>query len=244
MTLTDFSNGWLITAILVFVRVAAVFAMVPVIGERMIPARVKMAAALGVTVLLVPLIGVAPDAAFPTATLQEASTGLLFGVIFRLLSVAIQMAGVIIAQSGSLAQMFPGMVEDSSPALGSLVNTLALAVAAGLGIQFVFVEAIVHLYDIFPLGHGVVAAWSAETMLASVSSATVLAFQLAAGFVLASLFYNLVLGFANRVMPQLMLTMIGAPAISLGTFALLIVTFPTIISTWLAHAEALLASYH
>jgi hypothetical protein len=44
-------------------------------------------------------------------------------------------------------------------------------------------------------------------------------------------------------MPQLMLTMIAAPAISLGTLALLIVTFPTIINTWLVHAEALLAGY-
>ena len=243
MSLNELTNGWLITAILVFVRVAAVFSMAPVIGERMIPARVKLAAALGVTVLLVPLIGVQPVTAFPAAILHEASTGLLFGVIFRLLSAALQMAGVIIAQSGSLSQMFPGMIEDSSPALGSLVNTLALAVAAGLGIQFVFVEVIVHLYDVFPLGHGVLAAWSAETMLASVSAATVLAFRLAAGFVLASLFYNMILGFANRVMPQLMLTMIAAPAISLGTLALLIAMFPTIINTWLVHAEALLAGY-
>ncbi|MEO8530346.1 MAG: flagellar biosynthetic protein FliR, partial [Deltaproteobacteria bacterium] len=225
MTLTDLTNGSLVTAILIFVRVAAVFSMAPVIGERMIPQRVKLAATLGVTVLLVPLFGPVKVDAFPAAILHEASTGLLFGVIFRMLSVAIQMAGVIIAQSGSLAQMFPGMVEDSSPALGSLVNTLALAVAAGLGIQFVFVEVIVRLFEVFPIGQGVLAAWSAETMVSSVTRATVLAFQLAAGFVLASLFYNLVLGFANRVMPQLMLTMIGAPAISFGTFGLLIVTF-------------------
>lgn len=245
MTLPDLVSGSLESAILIFVRVAALFALAPITGERALPPRVKLGGAFAVTILIFPLIApVTPQTnALPAAILTEAATGLTFGLIFRLLVIAIQMAGIIIAQSGSLAQMFPGMVDDAAPAVASLLNTLALALAASLGLQFVLIEVLVKLYDIFPVGQGITAAQTAETMVSSVAQATVLAFKLSAGFVIASLLYNLLIGFANRVMPQLMLTMIGAPVISIGTLLLLMLTFPLILEAWISATENLLAGY-
>ena len=245
MSLADLTTTGLWTAILVFVRLAAILSLAPIIGERSVPQRVKLALALGMTVLLVPIVApqTVPPAALPIAIVKEAAVGFLFGLIFRLIVIAIQFGGVIIAQSGSLAQMFQGMADEASPTISTLLHTLALAVAAAFGLQFAIIEVAVRLFDIFPLGQGIAAAGSAESVLGAVVDATVLAFRLSAGFVLAALIYNIVIGFANRVMPQLMLTMIGAPAISLGTLALLFLTFPHLVSVWLDHAEALLAGF-
>ena len=60
-----------------------------------------------------------------------------------------------------------------------------------------------------------------------------LAFMLAAPFVIASLIYNLALGAINRAMPALMVSMIGAPALTLGALALMAVATPVILAAWL-----------
>ena len=60
-----------------------------------------------------------------------------------------------------------------------------------------------------------------------------LAFALAAPFVIASLIYNLALGAINRAMPTLMVSMVGAPALTLGGLALLAVATPVLLAAWL-----------
>ncbi len=64
------------------------------------------------------------------------------------------------------------------------------------------------------------------------AAAFALAFSLAAPFTIASFVYNLALGVINRAMPQLMVTFVGAPAITLGGLALLLVSAPILLGIW------------
>jgi flagellar biosynthetic protein FliR len=50
--------------------------------------------------------------------------------------------------------------------------------------------------------------------------------------VIASLLYNLALGAINRAMPQLMVSFVGAPALTLGGLALLALAAPILLSFW------------
>ena len=68
--------------------------------------------------------------------------------------------------------------------------------------------------------------------LARIAEAFSLAFLLAAPFVIASFIYNLALGVINRAMPQLMVAFVGAPAITWGGLALLLVTAPVLLGVW------------
>ena len=51
-------------------------------------------------------------------------------------------------------------------------------------------------------------------------------------FVIAGMIYNLALGAINRAMPQLMVSMVGAPALTFGALALLAVVAPVLLSVW------------
>ncbi len=59
-----------------------------------------------------------------------------------------------------------------------------------------------------------------------------MAFTLAAPFILAALLYNLALGAINRAMPSLMVTFIGAPALTLGGLVLLALATPFLLQIW------------
>ena len=49
------------------------------------------------------------------------------------------------------------------------------------------------------------------------------------------------LGAINRAMPQLMVSMVGAPALTLGALALLAVVTPVLLSVWLGVFQDYLA---
>jgi flagellar biosynthetic protein FliR len=76
--------------------------------------------------------------------------------------------------------------------------------------------------------------------LAQVSRAFALAFTLAAPFTIAALIYNLALGFINRAMPSLMVSFVGAPALSAGGLILLALMTPLLLPVWQAALETFL----
>jgi flagellar biosynthetic protein FliR len=66
--------------------------------------------------------------------------------------------------------------------------------------------------------------------------------MIAMPFVIASLLYNVALGVINRAMPQLMVSLVGAPALSLGGLVLLALVSPLALSIWLAAMNGFIAA--
>jgi flagellar biosynthetic protein FliR len=78
--------------------------------------------------------------------------------------------------------------------------------------------------------------------LAHIRSAFALAFSLSAPFVIASLVYNVALGVINRAMPQLMVSMVGAPAVTLGGMVLMFISLPAMLEIWRSGLSDLLSN--
>lgn len=57
-------------------------------------------------------------------------------------------------------------------------------------------------------------------------------FSLAAPFLIGSMVYNLTLGVINRAMPALMVAFVGAPVVTFGGLAILMVASPMILDIW------------
>lgn len=227
-------------AMAVFLRVGGLLAVLPAFGEQAVPVRVRLAIALAFTAVVLPAVaGAIPDAR-PTAALflSEAGAGLILGLGLRLLILALMMAGTLAAQSASVSQLFGGAVPEPQPAFANLfvIAGLALAVMAGLHVRAA--ELLILSYDILPAGRPPLPRDVAQWGLGRVAQAFGLAFSLAAPFVMASLIYNLALGVINRAMPQMMVALVGAPALSLGALALLAVTAPAIMQVWTAALSA------
>jgi flagellar biosynthetic protein FliR len=118
----------------------------------------------------------------------------------------------------------------------------ALALFMAMGGLARAVELLVLSYQMIPTGTAPDPATLADWGLARVIRVFALAFSLSAPFVLAALMYNLALGAINRAMPQLMVTFIGAPALTLGGLVLLMLAAPVMLQVWQAAMEGALAT--
>lgn len=229
----------------VFLRIGAAIALLPGVGEASVPARVKLALAFAFTAIVAPAVAgtVAPLAAGPATLLPclatEALIGLSFGLVFRLLLIALEIAGTMAAQSTSLSQLF-GAGGEPMPAMSHLLVIAGLALAMMAGFHTRVAAVFIQSYDALPPGvfpdAGTVRGWG----LGHIARAFALAFGLAAPFLLASVIYNVALGAINRAMPQLMVAFVGAPAVTAGALLLLMLAAPSALVLWLGSLDALL----
>ncbi len=230
-------GAWI--AVLVFLRVGAMMAVLPVFGEQVVPVRVKLGLTFAFTLITFPAIADKAPTTPPgfLGTLGQSGaeilTGLLFGLVLRLFIMALQIAGTIAAQSTSLSQIFGATAGvDPMPAIGNVLVIGGLALAALMGLHVQLASFIINSYKLVPAGTPPGSGAVAEIGVREVSRCFSLAFSLAAPFVVASLIYNIILGVINRAMPQLMVAFVGAPAITAGGLALLMLAAPILLQIW------------
>jgi flagellar biosynthetic protein FliR len=242
--LLEVAEGLAWAACLVFLRVGAMVALLPGFGEQAVPQRVKLAIVIAFTLVIAPLVAALPDLPPPgiIALFGEAAAGLILGIGARLFLLALQTAAAIIAQATTLSQLFAGASPDPQPAIGNLFAIAGVALALVAGLHIHAVELVVLSYAILPAGGYPDPTAANDWNLGLVSRSFSLAFSLSAPFVIASMIYNLALGAINRAMPQLMVSMVGAPALTLGALALLAVVTPYLMASWLQAFELYLAN--
>jgi flagellar biosynthetic protein FliR len=234
--LLDLAEGIAWAAALAFVRIGAMVALMPGFGDTAVPQRVKLALVVAFTLIIAPVLAERVASADPSflALGGEAIAGLILGLGLRLFIMALQTAAAIIAQATTLSQLFSGTAPEPQPAIGNLFLIAGVALAMSAGLHVRAAELVILSYDILPAGGRPSAEDAADWGLALIGRTFSLAFMLAAPFVIASMLYNLALGAINRAMPTLMVSMVGAPALTLGALALLAVATPVLLSAWLA----------
>lgn len=250
--LLSFSEAEIYVLVAVFTRVGAAAALLPGFGEQAMPTRVRLAGAIAFTALVWPIVtptlagpenavgglgpiqGVgAPAFGLGRLLLAEAVAGLALGLSIRILVMALQFAGSIAAQATSVLQIFGGgLTPDPMPAIGNILVIAGIAFALAMGLHIKAVIAMVDSYTVLPFGVFPVAGDIAEWGVSRASAAFALAFGLAAPFLAAGLIYNLALGAINRAMPQLMVALVGAPAITGAAILILAVAAPVILPHW------------
>lgn len=240
------SQSVLIVGFTVFLRVGAAMALLPAFGERSVPMRARFGIAAAFTFIVASamfqqLVAIVPS---PSAHLLATETiaGLSIGVMLRLFVIALQIAASIAAQSTSLSQLFGGATTEPLPAIGHLLVIAGLALAVGTGLHIKLAEMFVLSYHVIPVGtFPDVGKWT-SWQVGHLSHMFGLAFALAAPFVAASFLYNITLGVINRAMPQLMVALVGAPAIAAGGLIILALASPFLLSLWLEALDAFLVA--
>lgn len=235
------AEGLVLQLALVFVRVGAAVSLLPAVGEQAVPQRIKLGIALALTAIVAPAVTPPQGTGFGAMAI-EAAAGLVLGGGLRLMILGLQTAGTVAAQSISLAQMFSGAGPEPQPIVANLFTLAAMVLFVGMGGLARAVELLVLSYDLMPPGQVPDAAALAQWGLGRVTQVFALGFTLAAPFVLAALLYNLALGVMNRAMPQLMVSMIGAPALTLGGLVLLALASPVLLAVWRTAMEHALAA--
>lgn len=236
LQLTDMGQVAAVNAVLVFIRVGAAMAMLPGFGEATIPVRIRLVLTLAFTALVAPLVQYEPNSAGQINILPRISTevfmGLMIGLSLRVFVFALQIAGAIIAQATSLSQLFAMPSGEAQPVASSLLVISGVALLMLSGLPVIAVEYILLSYQIPGLGHPDTVADGAAWGLARTAEAVRLGFTLAMPFVILSGLYNIMIGVLNRAMAQLMVSLIGAPALALGTLLLMMVALPSGLQIW------------
>lgn len=249
LPLLPVSQSMMWAGFVVFLRVGAMMAVLPAFGDRPVPARVRLVLSLMFTLVVAPAtaadIGNVPASTVEIVAMlgSEVLAGLFFGIFLRFFILMLQIAGSIAAQSTSLSQIFGGTAgADPQPAIGHLLVVAGTALAALSGLHVQAALYMIQSYVMVPYGTGLSAEVVSHVGTAEVARTFGFGFTLAAPFLIASLIYNVVLGVINRAMPQLMVSFVGAPAITAGGLLLLLLTAPIMLGLWMTAFENFLAS--
>ena len=214
--------AWLAPLFWPFVRVLALFSALPVLGQRTVPMRVRIALAFLIVVaaqaLLPPMPQVALDSAQAFALVaQNVVIGLTLGFAVRIVFAAVEFAGELIGlQMGlNFAGFFDpatgGQATATSRFFGAMVGFLFVAMNAHLLVT----AAVVQSFHAFPVGPEPFAFLRALAPQAWGSEIFALGLWIALPLVGMLLFVNLVLGIISRVAAQMNIFAIGFP-ITLG----------------------------
>jgi flagellar biosynthetic protein FliR len=214
--------AWLSPILWPFVRVLALFSAMPVLGQRAVPVRVRVALALLIVVAaqasLPPMPAVALDSPLALMlVLQNVLIGLTLGFAVRIVFAAVEFAGELVGLQMGLnyAGFFDPANGGQGTATARLFGTTIAFVFIVINAHLLVVAALVHSFTAFPVGPAPFEflrvlqpqAWGAEVFG--------MGLWIALPMVGMLLFVNLVLGIISRVAAQMNVFAIGFP-VTLG----------------------------
>ena len=238
------------TYLLVFCRIGAVFFLMPGFGERFVPARVRLVAALTVSLALTPMqFGVVPEVPPPgllaAQVAAELLIGLAIGIWLRLFLYALFLSGAIIAQQLALNHIFNGVAENiGTSALSNLLMLCGINLFFALNLHGSTLAALAQNLQDVPPGIGAVPVeLLTNRILEAVQSTFAAGIELALPFLVVGTLLYAGLGFINRAMPQLMVFFVAAPAITATGLILFLIALPMILTQWAGGFDTLLAKF-
>lgn len=242
--------AWVTPILWPFLRVLALFGAMPVLAQRAVPMRLRVALAFLIafcaqaTLPPMPVIALDSPAAF-LAVLQQVLVGVSLGFAVRIVFAAIELAGEIIGLQMGLN--FAGFFD---PATGG--QTTAVSRFFGVSVSWLFIvinghlmliAAVVQSFQAFPVGPEPFAflrslqpqVWGAEIFRLGLWIALPLTGML--------LFTNLVLGVISRVAQQMNIFAIGFPiTLAVGLMGVLL-TLPMMQVPFTMALERMLAQF-
>lgn len=230
--LPDFNWAW----VLVYLRVQAFVVVLPGLGERVIPVRVRAAVALAATPLLAGTVSPLPLPTGPIPiigqALAETVIGLAAGMGLRLLVLSLDIATSAIAATTSLSQLVGGQNEAAPHPIGNLLHLAGLAVLMAMGLPVMLMDLMADSLTLWPSGSWPEAEGLAFGAIGLVARSFWIAMLLAAPFTLGGFMFQALSGVINRVMPALPVVFIGSPAAILLALAALAILTPMMIALW------------
>ena len=174
---------------------------------------------------------------------MEVVIGAWFGFMTRVLVMALSIAGGLLSYMiglSSVLQMDPSLGAQV-PALERMLGLAAIALLFASNLYIVPIHALIGSYEIIPPGSRFDAAGAADLATRAVSDSFRLALQLASPFIVTCLVWQASMAFISRMVPQIHIHVISAPAQIVGGLALLAATVMILLSSWSADMSGVFA---
>jgi flagellar biosynthetic protein FliR len=242
--------AWLSPLFWPFVRVLALFSALPLLGQRTVPARVRVGLALLIVVAAQASLPAMPQVALdsPLAfmlVLQNVLIGLTLGFAVRIVFAAVEFAGELIGlqmglnYAGFFDPASGGQATAPSRFFGTIVGLLFIVINGHL----LVVAAVVQSFHAFPVAPEPFAFLRALQPQVWGSEVFALGLWIALPLVGMLLFVNLVLGVISRVAAQMNVFAIGFP-VTLGVGLLgMLLTLPMMQTPFTMALERMLTHF-
>jgi len=231
--------------LLIFSRIGTMVMLLPGLGERSFPVRVRLSVALILTLVFYPFA----SAYYPSPLggivqviallIGELAIGFVLGIAGRMMLGALQTAGTIVANQLGLG--FVTAVDPSQGQQGALIGTflslLAVALIFATDTHHLVIAALGQSYEIFRPGvfpeTGDAAKYAAELAAGSFK----IAVQISAPMLIFGLIFNVGLGVLAKLMPQMQVFFIAMPASIILGFAVFALVLATMMGVYLSYLE-------
>jgi flagellar biosynthetic protein FliR len=232
--------AWAFAFMLVLSRVSAAVMVMPGIGETELPATVRAALALCITVLLLPvtapLLPAAPDQFLPAAGMiaAEIITGLWLGWLARLLMLALPMAGQFISYQVGLSNVLQMDMSEGAETtdVSQMLGYAAPLIILVSGLYALPLEALAGSFEVIAPGGLLAAGDASETLVRAVEQSFALSLRLAAPFVVAGMVWQVSIGLLSRLVPSLQVFLVHLPGQILGGLLLMGALIGAVLGAW------------
>jgi flagellar biosynthetic protein FliR len=239
------------TAGLVFARVAAIVMLIPGVGEAAVPPRIRLAFALLLSLVLLPIAAPTVAAIPPLASglagavIREVLIGLMIGGLLRLFLSSLSVAGeaVSLQTTLSFAQTASPLGGTANTSLGAFLGLLGVTLIFATDLHHLFVGAIARSYTLFPPSRGVPLGDTSDLAVRTVGQAFALGVQLAAPVIVFSLVINIATGLVGRMLPQFQIFFVSTPITVLVGLSVFALSLGLIGLIWIERYEAYLQRF-
>lgn len=223
-------TAWLTAFIWPLVRILALIATAPVLGNKIVPVRAKIGLAVGITLLVAPVLGPMPQiepGSIPGLFViaQQIAIGAAMGLAMQIVFVAVELAGDITGLQMGLgfATFYDPGSGGSTAVIAQYMNLVATLVFLAVNGHLLMISTLVDSFSAFPIG-GTAPHAAGWAMLANWGGRIFFAgLLLSLPMLGALLITNVALGILTRAAPQLNIFAVGFPitlTVGLGILAL------------------------
>jgi flagellar biosynthetic protein FliR len=226
---------------MVLTRISAFFLVVPIFGWKSIPARIKVAMTLLVTIFFMMIIPFRIDAEKVSALeailllANEATYGLALGLIVTVLFATIKFSGRFIErQMGmAMAQVMDPLTGERAQPLSSLFEMIFIIIFLSANGHHMFLLIISRSYEAFPAGSIPTITVLSDGVIKAGSAMFIAGLKIAAPMLAAFILLLIVLAVLARVVPEMNILFISLP-MRVGLGLLMTVIFLPFISSFVA----------
>ncbi|RZA00557.1 MAG: flagellar biosynthetic protein FliR [Proteobacteria bacterium] len=238
MGLYGFNETQIIAFFASLVRVSFLLMLLPIFGDNVIPATVKIFLSFTINLIVFPVatsVGIGQVAAMASTDMgmaglvvREACVGGIIGFIGKIFFDSLSFAfGHMGNQMGfNMAASYDHHSESSIPVISNMIMILATLLFLALDGHHLFLKAIVQSYQLIPLGGFVFSKAVVAYVLDTSSQIFWIACKLSAPMALMIFLINCAFGIVSKAVPQINVLVVSFTVNILAGFLVIALTLP------------------
>jgi flagellar biosynthesis protein FliR len=224
--MTQAWGNFLVTALLLLVRVSGLMVFAPPFSSDAIPVRIKLGLTLALTIVVVPIAAVPhmPVHLGIEPILGELAVGLVLGILLVFLQEAMVFAGYLLNLefSFSLVNVLDPSSRIETPLMGQMANLILLLVLFSGGVYRVVVEAMLRTLVVVPPGQAKFDALVSPAIVTMFGGILLAGIQLASPVIAATFLVQVTTSLVGKLAPSLPVMIVGIPLKTLTGYVVLI----------------------